>query len=783
MLCIIDRFSSLAYFLTLLTVPEKLLFIPNWRHHISDFCHNVSLLIMESKIAKKKQKSTISAILNNKIVDSLKILSELVYATHNGNFISELEDIENTYHNILKYSFGYAKDPEREKIFNGLRRRLIELSDDAQSVILEGENNWYSNFKRSDVVFLQMGEKEKAGLIDSMTAELEFSNLLDEIEPGTASFSEGKKKYDDSLEQVFNILWLTNRYMEGERLLADKIMSANHIPVHDKSLIVSAIILSSLRHFDLTKAEILFDIYNSAEDLTRHRALIGLIFIALSYENRLILYPELLNRLKSYSNPKELGNQTEQIILQLIRAKETEKVTKKIQEEIIPEVLKLKPDIEEKLKLDELLDKDHLEEKNPDWQDFFSETPDVYKKLEEFSSMQMDGSDVFMGAFSMMKRFGFFEKFTNWFLPFYKNHPELQKSIRGVEDGFDWNAFFEGIEQAPVMCNSDKYSFSFNIGFMPDMQKSMMLEMFNAELNQMKELAEEETKHNAMAKNKILFTQYIQDLYRFFKLHPQKGSFEDVFQLDLDITNSAIFSAILSETNLRQIGEFYFQKNYFEEASGIFKHLLEKEKKFELIEKIGFCYQKQGDFEVAINYYKQAEILEANRTWLHKKLGYCYRNIGEYDKAIEYYTKVEQLEPENLEVQVLLGQLNIDKEQYDEALKFYFKVEYLKPDLVKVQRPLAWCSFLLGKTEQAIRYLNKIVEAEGQRSDFLNLGHCYWVEGDIQEAIINYKEAIKRSGSDKGWFSSAISADAFYLEKFGIEALDISLMADYISIN
>jgi hypothetical protein len=156
--------------------------------------------------------------------------------------------------------------------------------------------------------------------------------------------------------------------------------------------------------------------------------------------------------------------------------------------------MKLKPDIEEKLKLDELLSKDEFEDKNPDWENFFSDSPDVYKKLEEFSSMQMDGSDVFMGAFSMLKRFGFFEQLSNWFLPFYQEHPEIQKATSGVDDKFDWKGFFEGIEKAPVMCNSDKYSFCFNIGFMPDMQKSMMLDLFSMELKQMSELSEDEKK-------------------------------------------------------------------------------------------------------------------------------------------------------------------------------------------------------------------------------------------------------------------------------------------------
>lgn len=738
---------------------------------------------MELRIAEKKQKKVIEATINNKILDAFKEISEIVYATRNGELITKLENIEQTYRNILKYSFGYAKDPERDKIFRGLKREIIELCDDAVAIIQETGNNWIAQKKKSDVVYLRMGEQEKSELIDEMSIEKEFSSLLNEIEPDENSNLETHSKYNDSLEQVFDILWLTNRYREGEKLLINKTIEASHIPGYDKSLIVSAVTLSNLRHFDHTKTEILFDIYCKAEDGVRHRALVGLVFTILQFENRLELYPEILNRLKSYTNPDELGAQVEQVLLQIIRAKETEEVTQKIQQEIIPEVMKLKPDIEEKLKLDELLDKDNLEEKNPDWQEFFSETPDVYEKLEEFSMMQMDGSDVFMGAFSMLKRFGFFEKFTNWFLPFYKEHPELQKSVKDVEGSFDWNAFFDGIEQAPVMCNSDKYSFSFNIGFMPDMQKNMMLEMFNSELKQMKEVSMEESKHDTKAKDKTQFTQYIQDLYRFYKLHPQKNNFKDIFNLGIDVVDSKVFNSIFSIENTRQLGEFYFQKNYFKDAMQVFFHLLKKEKKFELIEKIGFCYQKTGNLEEAINYYKQAEILETNRIWLHKKLGYCYRSIGKFDKAIEYYTKVEHLEPENLEVQILLGQLHIDKEDYETALKYYFKVEYLKPDLVKVQRPIGWCSFLLNRTEQAARYFNKVIDTDGQRSDYVNLGHCLWVQGNVKGAIEKYKEALKCSGGDETWFAKTINSDAKYLEQFGIEKLDISLMADNILID
>ncbi len=58
---------------------------------------------------------------------------------------------------------------------------------------------------------------------------------------------------------------------------------------------------------------------------------------------------------------------------------------------------------------------------------------------------------------------------------------------------------------------------------MPDLQKSMMLEMFYAELEGIKELQKEDDILNKSASIKSIYSQYIQDLYRFYKLHPSKS--------------------------------------------------------------------------------------------------------------------------------------------------------------------------------------------------------------------------------------------------------------------
>jgi tetratricopeptide (TPR) repeat protein len=732
----------------------------------------------------RKQELVTKFILSNRIAMALPVLSELVYMSHQGDLITSLENLGNTYKNILKYSFGQKKDPQREIVYNTLKRQLIELCDNVIHQIVKTNDNWLKDITKTDEPFLQLTEQEKRALIDELTTEKEFTNLMNDIEPENESVSDTGGKYTETLNSIFEVLWLKGKYTEGEKQLTERLLNANGIPWHDKSLVISAISVSLFNHFDLTKIELLFEAYAKGEDQISQRALVGLVFSFLIYKQRLLLYPEITNRLKTIIQPDYLAKQTEQILIQLIKAQETEKVTEKIQKEIIPEVMKMKPDIEEKLRLDDLINKDELEDKNPDWQDFFSESPDVYKKLEEFSMMQMDGSDVFMGAFSMLKRFGFFEKFSNWFLPFYKDHPEIRKATSGVDKNYDWKSFFEAIEKAPVMCNSDKYSFCFNIGFMPDMQRSMMLELFSSELKQMSEVSEDELKSDPNAKNKIIFAQYIQDLYRFFKLHPKRSHFVDIFNIKLDITETEFLSEIFYKTDsIRKIGEFYFTKNYYISALKIFEKLDKDGKAFEIIEKTGFCYQMLGQFNRAIEKYKQAEIFDSNRSWLHKKIGFCYRKTGDFDKAIEYYKKVEAQEPDNLEIQAFLGQLHIEKEDFDGALKYYYKVEYLKPNFAKAQRPIGWCNFLMKNTDQAMRYFKKVIDSDGQRSDYINLAHVCWVTGDLTQAIDNYRLALKHSGSNVDWFRKSMETDYIHLKGYGIDQLEISLMTDYLLLD
>ena len=317
---------------------------------------------------------------------------------------------------------------------------------------------------------------------------------------------------------------------------------------------------------------------------------------------------------------------------------------------------------------------------------------------------------------------------------------------------------------------------------MPELQRNMMMEMFNMEIKAMNELEEEENKHSTENKEKVLFTQYLQDLYRFFKLHRQKDSFPDLFGLELNFDKSDFLKLVFSNAQqLRNIAEFYFSKNHWEEAIALFGILLQKEPGIELYEKIAFCYQKLGQYTKAINNYKKAELIDGNKTWLMKKLAFCFRKTGQFDMAISYYEKIQKIEEENPENLMYLGLLHIDVENYKEALKYYFKVEYQQPNNIKIQRPIGWCNFVLGKQEQAIKYFEKVVQQKNaQVNDYLNLGHANWVGGNVEKAIENYRIAFNKSGNDKNWLLKSINNDRIQLEKQGISSLDISLLTDFI---
>jgi len=659
-----------------------------------------------------------------RIKDALNVIEKLLVEAKNADLFDKYNIYKTTYQNIVKYTFRGAEDPNRDKILSLVVKDILELNDTVRAELLYSFYGYeiIDDKKKYNTIDLLLGSSPDK-IIDNISFDREISDVIDNTlnDVGIGS----SKKSDITIDDLFSLGLYKDKLSESDTDLFIKISDSDVFEWHEKSSLVSAITIGLLNGFDEQKFKVLSSFYITKENQVWQRALVGLLLGFYVYDKRVKYYP-LINEMRYQLGEDDSNNiDMENIYLQLNRAKDTETVSKKMQEDIIPEMIKLKPKLEDKLEIDDLILDTDEDDRNPKWEEFFKDTPGLKDKLEEFSKMQLDGADVFMGAFAMLKQFDFFKSIKNWLVPFYSTNPLMKEALNNDNSDERIEKFLDNFADSVFMCNSDKYSFVLNLKNMPEVQKSMMFSMFDAEIGQMRELAESESLLDSASKNKTIYVQYIQDLYRFFKLNPYKNNFVDIFKQKLDAQNTESFSVMVKDNKVvRNIAEYYFQYEHYQEAEKIYQYLnREGVADVEVFEKLGYCYEKVGDYTTAIKHYKRAELFDSNRIWNLKKIAFCYKKLDDFNNAITYYKEIANLDPEDFSIQVALGNAFLKMRRFKEAMEYYYKVEVLAPSIHKVKRPLAWCAFVTGNFSEARRYYNALLLEGENRYDLMNLGH------------------------------------------------------------
>jgi tetratricopeptide (TPR) repeat protein len=117
---------------------------------------------------------------------------------------------------------------------------------------------------------------------------------------------------------------------------------------------------------------------------------------------------------------------------------------------------------------------------------------------------------------------------------------------------------------------------------------------------------------------------------------------------------------------------------------------------------------------------------------------------------------------------------------FENALNYYYKVEFMAIENKKVLRPIAWCSFVLGKLENAKKYYERLIENDANKYDYMNMGHVEWCLGNQKAAIKHYKLSVTRGDNNFKSFQLGFEEDKQYLIKNGLEEKEIPLMLDYL---
>ncbi|MBN3035265.1 MAG: tetratricopeptide repeat protein [Bacteroidales bacterium] len=722
----------------------------------------------------------ISLILGRRLKEAIDRVKSLAGESGREEYVSQVESLDATYGNLLKYAMEDVEDLSRDQIFSKLQLSLLELADQAGHQILKKSGTGYP-FRMKRILDKEV--KQPNEVAQEALTGIQFRADISEIMPGESGRVLGSAPEDlEVIRRIFDLVWLADQFSEADTHLFRSVLDSGNIPWHQKCVVVSALTLSLIRYFHPGKVELLIHYGSDVSEQIRCRSLTGLLLSLIIHDRRLILYPELNRKLAAYTEIPGNRESFRMIALQMLKSKETEKISRRLDEEILPEVEKIQPRLRDKLDPDTLFPVDPDADRNPDWEVVFEDSPELLDKLQDLSRMQLEGTDVFLSAFSRLKHFDFFDEMVNWFMPFYPDHPSVTRAMQHEQDEIDTALFTDGLARSFYMCNSDKYSFCLNIGYLPPRQKKIMLDMFNAEVEQLAELAREDEMLNQSAISRNIISQYVQDLYRFFKLFSYHQDFTDPFAKPFSFHRFNSFRIIIPDRDFyRNMAEFYFKREYWRDSQDVFHWLAgEGEADFELFEKMGYTFEKLDLYKDAVTWYLKAELFDANRFWILQKLGLCYRKIKDYRESIAWFVEADKLVPGNIRVMTHIGHCHFDLGEYDEALNWYFRAEVREPENRKIHRLIAWSLLLTGRFDEAKAYYKRLVDDTPDQFDLMNAGHVFWCLGDRKEAIRHYRGSIHHPGNDVERFMTGFRNDSGMLESHGIPLTELNFMADYL---
>ena len=449
-----------------------------------------------------------------------------------------------------------------------------------------------------------------------------------------------------------------------------------------------------------------------------------------------------------------------------------------LDEEIIPEMMKNAKQLNDpKFRFDESEDP---EERNPEWEEWMDKSG-MNDKIKEMGEWQMAGADVYMSSFAQLKQYPFFHQISHWFYPFDLNLPILSP----LKKDFDGSAFspLKLIVHSDYFCNSDKYSFALAILGMPQSMRDMSMQQMEEQARMNEEHRDKlEALMQQKKEAKGISRQYIQDLYRFFKLWKRHQEEEDIFRWKFNLWENTLLGDSLQEENItKELADYLLQKEYLDESYSLYQKLINSHTEIaEVYQKAGYILQKQKRFAEAIRHYEHADILLPDNVWTNKHLAQCHKLNGDLSKALEYYRKVESVQPDNLNIALQIGQCLARMENHAEALAYFYKVEYLEKNPNNARRAIAWCSFVSGKYEEAKKYYQLLLEQPSSKAhDWMNMGHVYFSMHQIKQAVVHYQKARSFEESHSA-FIKKFEKDQNALLAQGLNEEDIRIMLDLL---
>lgn len=708
-----------------------------------------------------------SALNNGRIKAAINNLDKSARELNSWDLVHSLSEISDNYGYMCRFFLRGVPDDNKSAIVADMTSRLETMLEELKRETAVNNESVYS----SEVRFTRIRNTPLSDLIhqyESLIPQFQMAEESDNMPSPLA------RRRFQLLEDIFRTTLVTFNKQEEYNLIEHTLLNENSDYFLQVQLIY-ALTLGLFAWFNPDAADVLLSVAtNSPDSHLSKKALVSIILLIKTRSKEIKRNAKLTEKINTLLDIPELMEGFRYTIRAIAATIDTERIAKKMKNEVMPEIIKLQPEFLKKMK--DFSSDSEDSELNPAWQELMDESG-ITKKMEEINEMISSETDIMMMSFAHLKQLPFFQKINNWFLPFNINNPEITYSP-------ELKLFIRRLSSInSKACDSDLYSLALAFSRIPEAQRNLMVNNLEAQSEQLKE-AESEVKadilENRTSKhNDILLT--VRDYYRFFSLSNRTKGFINPFNNQYEFIE-LVPGSVFSNSEFQQImAEYYMKRAQYKEALAIFKGIADaKPTDYTVWQKIGFALQKSGDLQGALSSYMKAELFGDNSNWLTKKLAYVNKKLGKYDVALEYYNRLLETDPDNIKYISRVADLEIALNRYDDALKNLFHAHYIDYSNRKVATDLAWIELLKGNIDKSNKRFIDLLNEEASAADWINAGHSEFLLGNNSKAREYYRMSYDM---DRGAFELKYTTDIDILKKHGLDDISINMMLESVIEN
>ena len=721
----------------------------------------------------------INDVQNRQLGKSVTQLENHLFTFAQPQASSQLEAIKADYQLMSDYWQKGYDDPQREQLYDQLLRRMYVLTMNV-SVRHYIRNSSYvtSIYNRARAA---REEWSAVSLRRDMESYVSDTAML-ELEPEHTRKQRQKEVYEGHqqlMAALFDYIWTSRMWTDGLTEAFEAMLLSPTIDTVDQQLMVSAITLSLLNFFDINKFRLLVDTYRqSSDDSVRQRALVGWAFSLNADAAR--LYSEINGMLKAVTDDERNRNELAELQMQVIYCLRAESDNRIIQSEIMPELMKNNNIRVTRNSIEEVEDDPMEDVLHPELSEQRMEKLEA--SMRRMADMQKQGSDIYFGGFSQMKRFPFFSTVANWFLPFYMQHP----AVSGILDNVRGKKFLQSLLLNGPFCDSDKYSFLLAYQTAVSRMPASILDMMDRGEAMVAggEVTIEESATPAFKRR-----SYLQNLYRFFRVYPSRSEFVNPFDTVqhsryLFFANS-LFQHTQLEKKFSEVVSFLLKNKAYDAARKVLQNYREEARDAQFYLLNGTLLMRTHDkrnagLTASANYARLLELEPDNeRAWV----GYARAmfEAGDYQTAFDYYHRLTLHHPSNRSYQLNESVCLSNLKQYEEALKTLYKLNYEAPEDANVNRVLAWTLTGAHKYDQAAKIYTTLLSADTPVADnLLNYAYCLWFSGSVSQAAATFRRYAQQDGITFDATKEFFGAESDFIRSHGISEVEIRLMIDLL---